>query len=111
MIKNSIWSGYHSVSGVGVTGRLPLKATALKRCMVIDMGWYRNAVSLMSPVTAVRRLPISPMRVFPSLLIGPNVSHAMGVKAYWLERPMYLLHFLIAAFSAALPAVVAVIVL
>src|SRR6218665_3267716 len=82
----------------------PRKATALKRWMVVDRRWKRNAVSVTSPVFRVRRLPRSLIKSIPLLLIGPRVSKATGTNWWLSKRWSYLVIFLVAANSAAAPA-------
>src|SRR6218665_3669603 len=63
--------------------KVPRKATALKRWIVVDRCWKRNAVSLISPVFRVRRLPRSLIKSIPLLLIGPRVLKATGTNYYY----------------------------
>src|SRR6218665_3183237 len=68
----------------------------------MDSRWKRKEDSLGSPVDRVR----SRARSMPVLLMGPNVSRASGMKTCVLEISWYLACFLVAAASAAAPAVV-----
>ena len=51
----------------------PLKATALKRCIVMEIRWNKKLDSLGSPVACVRWRPRSEVKSRPLLLIGPSV--------------------------------------
>src|SRR5260221_2893435 len=54
---------------------------------------------------------MSHISVLPSLQMGPNVSSAIGTKVSLLVISVYLTRFLAAAFSAAAPGVVAVVMM
>ena len=73
-----------SVSIVGFT-KEPLKATALKRCFVMERRWKKKLDSLGSPVACVRWRPKSAINSRPLSLIGPSVSMATGTKM-WVSR-------------------------
>src|SRR6218665_3933653 len=90
-------------SVVSGSPKVPRKATALKRWMVVDRRWKRNAVPLISPVFRVRRLPRSLIKSIPLLLLGPRVSNATGTNWWLSQRWLYLVIFLVAANSAAAP--------
>src|SRR6218665_3468533 len=62
--------------------KVPRKATALKRCTVIESRWNRKLASRVSPVMRVRLRPRSDIKEMPLLLIGPKVSKASGMKVY-----------------------------
>src|SRR6218665_1839002 len=57
-------------------------------------------------VFRVQRLPRSLIKSIPQLLIGPRVSKATGTNWWLSKRLSYLVIFLVAANSAAAPAVV-----
>src|SRR6218665_1553734 len=86
--------------------KVPRNATALKRWTLMDSRWKRKKNSLGSPVDRVRSRARSEIKTMPVLLMGPNVSRASGMKLCWLESSWYLVCFLVAAASAAAPAVV-----
>src|SRR6218665_1944869 len=86
--------------------KVPRNATALKRWTLIDSRWNRKEDSLGSPVDRVSSRARSEIKSMPVLLMGPNVSRASGMKTCVLESSWYLACFLVAAASAAAPAVV-----
>src|SRR6218665_1339318 len=73
-----------------------------------DRLWKRNLASRVSPEAFDSRRPKSVMNARPSLLMGPRVSTAIGTTVYVLSSSAYFECFLVAAFSAALPASIAV---
>src|SRR6218665_1581705 len=82
-----------------------------QRCNVATVTerlWKRNLASRVSPEAFDSRRPSSVMNARPSLLIGPRVSTAIGTTVYVLSSYAYFECFLVAAFSAALPASIAV---
>src|SRR6218665_1827611 len=86
--------------------KIPLNATALKRWTLMDSRWKRKEDSLGSPVDRVRLRARSEIKSMPVLLMGPNVSRGYGMKTCVLESSCYLACCLVAAASAAAPAVV-----
>src|SRR6218665_269080 len=72
----------------------------------MDSRWKRKEDSLGSPVDRVRSRARSEIKSMPVLLMGPNVSRASGMKTCVLESSWYVACFLVAAASAAPPAVV-----
>src|SRR6218665_1943663 len=86
--------------------KVPRNATALKRWTLMDSRWKRKEDSLGSPVDRVRSRARSEIKSMPVVLMGPNVSRASGMKTCVLESSWYLACFLVAAASAAAPAVV-----
>ena len=73
--------------------------------MAIDSRWNRKEVSLASPVVAVRRRPNSVKKSEPLEFMGPRVSNAKGTKQCDVISNWYFCSFLMAAPSAAPPAV------
>src|SRR6218665_1705853 len=71
----------------------------------MDSRWKRKEDSLGSPVDRVRSRTRSEIKSMLVLLMGPNVSRASGMKTCVLESSWYLACFLVAAASAAAPAV------
>ena len=71
----------------------------------MDRRWKRKD-SLGSPVDRVRSRARSEIKSMPVLLMGLNVSRAIGMKTCVLESSCYLACCLVAAASAAAPAVV-----
>src|SRR6218665_1260071 len=71
----------------------------------MDSRWKRKEDSLGSPVDRVRSRARSEIKSKPVLLMGSNVSRASGMKTCVLESSWYFSCFLVAAVSAAAPAV------
>jgi len=90
-------------------GKVPAQETALPYCTAMDSLWKRNVVSLGSPVTAVVRRPSSEMKLKPSEFHGPNVSTARGTKVCVDANAAYFCCFKVAAWLAAAPAEVHVV--
>src|SRR6218665_2912366 len=86
--------------------KVPRNPTALKRWTPMDRRWKRKEDSLGSPVDRVRSRASSEIKSMPVLFISPNFSRAGGMKTCVLESSWYLAFFLVAAASAAAPAVV-----
>ena len=86
------------------SGNVLLKETPFPRWIAMEILWKRYVVSRGSSVTRVVRLPISWMISDACVFQTPDVSMAIGTKmCVWL-RSAYLMHFCVAAWSAAAPA-------
>jgi hypothetical protein len=82
----------------------PRNVTALYRGTQTDTRWKRNLASRGSTELAERRLPRLVGKSTVSWLRGPRVSAATGVKICEALMVAYLVVFLMAAASQALPA-------
>src|SRR6218665_1690607 len=80
----------------------------LLRWIVTEILWKRNFVLRLSPQAFDSCRPISEMKSRPSLLMRPRISTATGTKESLLSSSKYFVCFLVAAFSAAQPASIAV---
>src|SRR6218665_231228 len=67
-----------------------------------------NLASRVSPEAFDSRRPSLVMNARSSLLMGPRVSTPIGTTVYFLSSSAYFECFLVAAFSVALPASIAV---
>jgi len=77
----------------------------LYRWIATDRRWNRKALSRLSSVIRVMRLPSSPRNSMPSLFMAPMVCAAIGMNEYDCVNGAYLVIFLFAAASAAAPGV------
>src|SRR6218665_1388307 len=101
-----LFYGIHSVTGR--PDKVHCNATTLYGCTVTKRLRKRNLASRASPEAFDSRRAISVMNARPSLLMGPKVSTAIGTTVYVLSSSAYFECLLVAAFSAALPASIAV---
>ena len=79
------------------------RSTLLKRWMLTEMRWKRNADSLSSPDTDEMRRPSTFRNSMAEVLRAPRFSTAIGWKMWFCWRSMYLTDFLSAACSATRP--------
>src|SRR6218665_2435582 len=76
------------------SGKVPRKATELKRCIVTERHCSKKQVSRLYPVDVVSFRPRSRRKFWPVTLIGPKVSIARGTKTCVFKRALYLTFFL-----------------
>ena len=79
----------------------PWKQQHYYEWITIEILWSKNAHSLGSPVTALKRAPSSLIRANPFKLISPIVSHATGQNIWVEATDAYSAHLRTLANSAA----------
>ena len=85
------------------------KQTTLNLCIPIDRCWKRKLVSLGSNVTVIVRSPSSYKKSKADLLNVLGDSMEIDTNAYHCDKSSYLTCLHVAAKSAALQAVIAVV--